>query len=472
MISATNQRRQPELPLLQDAPQRLPKQSKLVSAFSMVGETGTIKKLFEMPAYKPTDSLNGLRVLSMAWIILGHTFIMPQGISGYRNQEDIALTPLNSHAAETNPLFQIIITSQISVDTFFFLSAFLLSYLTLKELRNGKVNVCAATILRYVRLTPSLALVMLVFYKIWIFFGYGPFAVQLQDSIVSRCDESWWTEITYSMTFMDSDKVCMGWSWYLGDDMIFFIIAMLILPIYHRNRRLGWFSVLVLTAISFGVTTFLIFKHNLNVYAFGKQYKDFSYWVYSKPYTRIPAYFVGMMAAWVLDQMEGRGITRETRPTTRSASMKATMAASLAGLLCIFLVLIPSTDFGFHKESWGNFANAVFVNLSRPVWAACWSVIAILCYYDYLPMVNGFLSHRFWTPLARLTYGAYLVHPMCIKLAAGRSLQFYTFSSWYMMYHVVFNVLMAYSGSVILWVLVERPCMTIFSPARKPRSKP
>merc|ERR1719498_1178929 len=181
------------------------------------------------------------------------------------------------------------------------------------------------------------------------------------------------------MTFLDSDKVCMGWSWYLGDDMIFFIIAMIVLPIYHRSRAAGWCSVLGLSAVSFGWTTFLIFKHNLSIYAFGDQYKEYSFWAYSKPYTRIPAYFVGLAAAWILDNMEARGITREARPSTVKAKIMASVVAVLAGLFMVFLVLIPSTDFGLHRNSWNNFATALFVNLSRPAWAACWSVVAILC---------------------------------------------------------------------------------------------
>merc|ERR1712070_172964 len=97
-----------------------------------------------------------------------------------------------------------------------------------------------------VRLTPSLALVMLVYYKIWVYFGYGPFAVRFQDSIIRKCDGSWWSELTYTMNFIpfDSDKVCMGWTWYLGDDMIFFIFGIMILPIYARKAWVGWATVI------------------------------------------------------------------------------------------------------------------------------------------------------------------------------------------------------------------------------------
>ena len=32
-------------------------------------------------------------------------------------------------------------------------------------------------------------------------------------------------------------------------------------------------------------------------------------------------------------------------------------------------------------------------------------------------LVNSFLSQKFWAPLARLTFGAYLIHPILIFIA-------------------------------------------------------
>merc|ERR1712072_1074481 len=471
-----------ELPLHQERGQQLlateaasqpqPRRQPLIfEAFSLFGNSGTLKKLVEIPPYKPTDSLNGLRVISMAWIILGHTFLEPMGISGYMNMEDIKMTSLNSDVAENNPWLAFIMSAQAGVDSFFFLSGFLLSYLTLKEMRAGKMKVIAAVILRYVRLTPSLGLAMLVYYKIWQYFGFGPFAPAFQNSVTRRCDGSWWSELTYTMNFVpfNSDDVCMGWTWYLGDDMIFFIVSILILPLYYKRRWLGWVSVLTLSGLSFGMTAWLVIKYKLSIYIFYEQYTRYSYYAYSKPYTRIPAYFVGLVAAWVLDAMEVRGITRETRPSTRSASVAASAAAALSIAGLVFLTFIPATDFGDHKESWGSVASALYIVFSRPAWAMCLAVLTLLCYYGFLPRLNGFMAHPYWTPFTRLTYGAYLVHPLVIKLAAGRSLQFYTFNTWDLAYRFVGNITLSYGGAVVLWVLVERPCMTIFSPARKPR---
>jgi peptidoglycan/LPS O-acetylase OafA/YrhL len=448
-------------------PSRTPRPTPF-SAFSMTGESGTIKKLLEIPAYKPTDSLNGLRVISMAWIILGHTFLMPQGISGYSNPESFFLSELQTkNVAEGSGIFMFVLSAQISVDTFFFLSGFLLSLLTLQELRarRGKASLLAAIVLRYIRLTPSLALTMLVYYKIWPYLATGPFAPKFQDSIFRRCDASWWSELTYTLNFIpfDSDSVCMGWTWYLGDDMIFFIVGIIVLPLYYRRKFLGWFTIALLSGASFALTMWLVVKYHLGIYIFDDHYKDYSYYAYSKPYTRIPAYFVGMCAAWFLDDLER--VHFITRPL--QAPEKYKMAASLLALLSfvtlVFIIVIPVTDFGANKNSWSDWMSAIYLTFSRPLWAACWAVITLLCYYDLIPLVNNFLAHPWWTPLARLTYGAYLVHPMVIKLAAGRSMGFYNFSTMDLLYRWVGNCIMAYAGSGILWVLVERPAMTMTS---------
>jgi len=33
---------------------------------------------------------------------------------------------------------------------------------------------------------------------------------------------------------------CAGWTWYLSDDMQFYVVAPLVLLVYLRNRILGW----------------------------------------------------------------------------------------------------------------------------------------------------------------------------------------------------------------------------------------
>lgn len=43
------------------------------------------------------------------------------------------------------------------------------------------------------------------------------------------------------------------------------------------------------------------------------------------------------------------------------------------------------------------------------------AVVATLCFRGDAPALNAFLGHPFWVPLARLSYGAYLIHPIVLN---------------------------------------------------------
>merc|ERR1712224_950313 len=164
---------------------------------------------------------------------------------------------------------------------------------------------------------------------------------------------------------------------------------------------------------------------------FDGHYDDYSYWVYSRSYTRAPAYFVGILAAWLLKEWEtDLGWTRETRPQTTRAKIYATVIGCVAGIVLLACIFIPITDYGVNANSWDNHpvASAIYITFSRPLWAMGCAAITLLCYYGYMPLVDGILAHPFWTPLARLTYGVYLCHPLMIALAGGTAMQFYTFT--------------------------------------------
>lgn len=236
---------------------------------------------------------------------------------------------------------------------------------------------------------------------------------------------------------------------------------------------MGWLAILVLSGISFGVTLFLVFKHHLGIYVFDNHYTEYSYYIYSRSYTRAPAYFVGMAAAWLIHELDLRGFTRETRSFTRRAKAFATIIACCACALLVGLVFLPVTDYGSRKNSWDHWpiASAMFITFSRPLWSIGCAAFMLLCYYRYLPTMDSFLAHPFWTPLARLTYGAYLMHPSLNRLHGARALQFLTFSFMGVMSRFSFNCVMGFGASVGLWVLAERPCLALLSPSQENRAQ-
>lgn len=63
-----------------------------------------------------------------------------------------------------------------------------------------------------------------------------------------------------------------------------------------------------------------------------------------------------------------------------------------------------------------------------------------------------------------------MLHPLGIKLAAGRSYQFYNFGGFDIFYRFVGNFSIAFGGAAVLWALVERPMLTLTSAVRKKKT--
>ena len=492
----------------------------------MFSATRNLRKLVRLPppAAEETGALNGIRSVSMLWIILGHTFLMPQAIAGYDNVEDI----LGSYGAQNGPWIQIILGAEIAVDSFFYLSGFLLAWLTLDALdkkkgRFGVKGVCMATLYRYLRLTPSLAFALMIYYKMTQFAsGNGPFSWRFQHSITRRCDTTWWVELTYAMNFYpyDTDAVCMGWTWYLGNDFIFSIVGMSLVPVYWHRRKLGWFLAWAIFIGSCAATMVVCLQNDLGIYIFDKHYQHYTTDAYSRPWSRIPAYLVGVMVAMGLREWRANKAAqkKKTDGYGRQATVDASGASSPRGpnfelrdpsnveaglrgregsgvgsynhtrtekntgccggttgfvlrvfllvLACgtlLFVAFIPTTDFEPKPNMWSTLANALYLTFARPLWACALAVISVGCMSKMAPFIfiHDLMSHRIWVPFARLTYSAYLLHPVIIKLLAGSAHAYYHFSPQDMFYRWCGNSLLAYGASCCMYLLVERPALTL-----------
>ena len=204
----------------------------------------------------------------------------------------------------------------------------------------------------------------------------------------------------------------------------------------------------------------LIVSRGAGCYVFGDTWTKYSYYAYSKPYTRVPAHLVGMAFGFLNE----RWISDESRrPRVTAPALRSTLAAAAVGLLaCVFGPLSDYTN----AESWPPWLNGAFLTLCRPVWAAGLGVVATACALGRAPRIDAFLAAPAWTPLARLTFGAYLMHPVVIKWFAGTATASYHFSPHYMVSCALLNATCAFALAAALWLVVERPTMNAASASR------
>ena len=103
----------------------------------------------------------------------------------------------------------------MSVDSFFFLSGVLASYILMKHLskNGGQFNLPVYYLHRYVRLTPALAAIIVLQISIFRRMGDGPFWFTIENT-AQNCRETWWRNLLYIGNFDGYDpskaSMCVG----------------------------------------------------------------------------------------------------------------------------------------------------------------------------------------------------------------------------------------------------------------------
>ncbi|XP_071497836.1 nose resistant to fluoxetine protein 6-like [Diadema antillarum] len=399
--------------------------------------------------------LNGIRVLSMAWVILGHTFFfaMEMGITG---------NLLIAYGWFQNFGFQVISNAFFSVDSFFFLSGFLLTFITLRKMgeRDGRIPWGFFYFHRYWRLTPAVLATILIWMYIKPVMGDAPLWNMYQN--VDTCINYWWTNILYINNFYPRMFMneCIGWVWYLANDMQFFVISpLIILPLYYFPP-LGLSLIGFLLFASFGVTGALtgIYKFGpsgAQIPGYDKPTMDFSSVIYSKPYCRIPPYLVGMLLGFLMYRQGDRKI--RLKPVL--VALGWTIATAV-GMSCVY---------GLFHAKYTLAGSVLYQMLSRFAWAVALSWVVFACKEGYGGWVNDILSWSAWLPLSRVTYSAYLLHPIVIYIFYGNLKTSFMASLWIMPTYFVGFFALAYAAAVVMALFIEFPFANmekLFMPSR------
>merc|ERR1719198_2312542 len=132
----------------------------------------------------------------------------------------------------------------------------------------------------------------------------GPFAPRLQADIYAHCPSTWVSQLFFINAvypWYTNDGGCMGYAWYLGLDMMFAIIGMMLLNAWKRRNIVGWILAGGLTLVCIVITLQQAAYWNMtyDIYNFDAS-KIYGRYMYTRPWHRFPGFGIGLMGPWIL----------------------------------------------------------------------------------------------------------------------------------------------------------------------------
>ncbi|KAJ8021719.1 Nose resistant to fluoxetine protein 6 [Holothuria leucospilota] len=395
----------------------------LLTSFSVVYNCDKI-----LNAKKNSSSLsclNGIRVLSMFWVIWGHSNQFP--VYGRLDNAEYQVDNVFSKYRYNSLVF-----GTYSVDSFFVLSGLLVTYLTLKELKanKGKLNWFLYYFHRFWRLTPVYMITIGIYTALLVHLGTGSMKIERARYDRDICVDYWWTNLLYINNFRRTSK--------LG---IASVIAMCVSSIIVTATLTGYYGLPVGKSFQYYNDRMLELPNGTN-----------SDVVYGKPWCRIQSYMVGVFVGYFLYR-------HVYIKKIRMHWLVSTVGWFLAiGIMYTMLYALHGTSNQDPPPQWFS---AVWGGVCRTLFSMGVAWVAFACSTGYGGLINSFLSWSFWTPMARLTYCAYLLHPIVILefLRTKKVSYHWTFPE--VVYFTFANIVVSYVCALGLSLLVESPTVGI-----------
>lgn len=170
--------------------------------------------------------------------------------------------------------------------------------------------------------------------------------------------------------------------------------------------------------------------------------------IYDRPWARIGPYVIGIFSGYLLYLKDCK---------VQMPKIVSVLGWAIATILAMLIL------YGLYTEDGKPFlsveVSALYNATSRTVWGVCIAWVVFACATGYGGPVNALLSWRAIIPLSRLTYCAYLVHPLVLWLYyySRRTLMY-----WYdleVIYLFLGHVCLSYGAAFVVSLAFESPMM-------------
>ncbi|XP_038131017.1 O-acyltransferase like protein [Cyprinodon tularosa] len=424
-------------------------QSCLSSCFRAFALQTTSKGVFSTLPSVQSDkyaSLNGIRVLSLLWIICGHSAQFPviNNLDNYKTWRK---------AVESSPTYVLTISGPVflAVDTFLLLGGLLSARSLLSSINKAEDHLSLGLVANYLfkrikRIQPLHLFTMCLTVSLISLVQWGPYWFPFVETLMD-CKAYWWANVLLIINLLPVHEICIPWTWYLSLDFQCYATTPLLVYIYRFKRSV--FAIVVGSLLVISTVTSAAITACLHLPVFQPSTittDNYVLYYYVKPYTRYGPFLIGILTGIHLTTKKGQLLKEKWQ-----AALGWFCCLSMMSLLIGLAYLLKETP------AYPSVAHALYQGLHRPVWALAVSWIILACEEGYGGFIKTFLSFGVWVPLSNISFACYLVHPIFIILYNGLQETPIHYTDINFMYLFFGHVVLTLVVGCALTVLIEKP---------------
>ncbi|XP_056875368.1 O-acyltransferase like protein isoform X3 [Takifugu flavidus] len=423
--------------------------SRWLQAFSLQSTSQGVLSTSSTIQGQSYSSLNGIRVLSLFWIMSGHSTELI--LAGLDNSQTWI------KAVVSSPLYVLSLGGPffLAVDTFLLLGGLLsarslLGAIDRDEDRLSPRLVAVYLLNRIKRIQPLHVFITLLTTGIVSLVQWGPYWFPFVD-IIMDCKSYWWANVVLVSNIIPVQQICVPWTWYLSLDFQCYLTTPLLVYFYRLNQ--GVFTVvagglLLSTTIASAAVTALMQLPVFQPSTTENEHYLLSY--YLKPHTRYGPFLIGILTGMYLKRRKG-------------PLVKQKWQAALGWLLCFSLMAALVQLAYVLKETppYPSTAHALYQGLHRCVWVLAVTWIILACEDGYGGFIQSLMTLSIWVPLSNISFACYLIHPLFILIYLGWQETPIHYTDLNFMYLFFGHLVLSLGVSFALHLLIERPFLLL-----------